>query len=170
MKASRTALLAVSLLAWGVGGAVIPSLASAAPASQAASADKRSGAREARAMLEEAVSYLQDNGPARAFAAFNNQNGSFHRNDLYIFAVGIDDGIMHAYGAAPEAIVGADVRDLRDAAGKPVIKEMLAVVNRSDAGTVNYVWLNRVTNRVEDKTSMVHKVGKYLIGVGYYTR
>ena len=168
MRLNRTAILGVPILAFGLLSAGLTSTATAAPANQMAIADARSGAKDAKAMLDHAVSYLNDNSPERAFAAFNNQNGSFYSNDLYTFVVGIEDGIMHAHGGAPEAIVGSDVRGLRDAAGKLVIKEMLAAANQPDGGTVNYVWLNRVTNRVEDKTSLVRKVGKYLVGVGYY--
>ncbi|NJD35751.1 MAG: chemotaxis protein [Betaproteobacteria bacterium] len=168
MRFNRTVILAVPILAFGLLSGGITSTAAAAPVNQVAIAEARSGARDAKAMLDHAVSYLNDNSPERAFAAFNNQNGSFYRNDLYTFVVGIEDGIMHAHGGAPEAIVGSDVRELRDAAGKLIIKEMLAAANQPGGGTVNYVWLNRVTNRVEDKTSLVRKVGKYMVGVGYY--
>lgn len=168
MRVNRTAILVVPILAFGLLSAGLNSTATAAPVNQVAIADARSGAKDAKAMLDHAVSYMEDNSPERAFAAFNNQNGSFYRNDLYTFVVGMEDGIMHAHGGAPEAIVGADVRDLRDAAGKLIIKEMLAAANQPGGGTVNYVWLNRVTNRIEDKTTLVRKVGKYMVGVGYY--
>lgn len=168
MRVSRTAILVLPLLAFGLFCAGVSSAAFAAPTNQVASKDARSGAKDAKAMLEHAVSYLKENNPERAFAAFNNQNGNFYRNDLYTFVVGIEDGIMHAHGGAPEAIVGTDVRDLRDASGKPIIREMLEVANRPNGGEVNYIWLNRVTNRVEDKTTLVRKVGKYMVGVGYY--
>lgn len=168
MRVSRTAILVLPLLAFGLLCVGVNSAAFAAPTNQVASKDARSGAKDAKAMLEHAVSYLTENNPERAFAAFNNQNGNFYRNDLYTFVVGIEDGIMHAHGGAPEAIVGTDVRDLRDASGKPIIREMLEVANRPNGGEVNYVWLNRVTNRVEDKTTLVRKVGKYMVGVGYY--
>ena len=168
MRLNRSAIYAVPILSICLLSAGFNATATAAPVNQVAIADARSGARDAKAMLDHAVSYMKDNSPERAFAAFNNQNGSFYRNDLYTFVVGIDDGIMHAHGGAPEAIVGADVRELRDASGKLIIKEMLTVANQPGGGTVNYVWLNRVTNRVEDKTTLVRKVGKYMIGVGYY--
>lgn len=119
-------------------------------------------------MLESAATYLRDNNEERAFAAFNNQKGSFYRNDLYTFVVGIDDGIMHAHGGAPEGLVGGNVRDLRDAAGKPIIRDMLALAQQADGGSLSYVWLNRATNRIEDKTTLVRRVGKFLVGVGYY--
>ncbi|MCB1909467.1 MAG: cache domain-containing protein [Rhodocyclaceae bacterium] len=129
----------------------------------------RSAPAEAGRLLDRAVEYMQDNSAARAFAAFNNQAGQFHENDLYVFVVGIGDGVMHAYGGAPEAIVGDQVLDLRDASGMPFVQAMLDAVKREDRGTVDYVWLNRVTNKVEPKTTEVRRVGDYMVGVGYYS-
>lgn len=130
----------------------------------------RSDPAKANALLQRAVEYMQDNTAERAFAAFNNQAGSFHENDLYVFVVGITDGVMHAHGGAPEAIVGNKVLDLTDAAGKKIIQAMLDTVQREGQGAVDYVWLNRVTNKVENKTSVVKRVGDYMVGVGFYTK
>ena len=129
----------------------------------------RSEPVKAGKLLERAVEYMHDNSAARAFAAFNNQAGQFHDNDLYVFVVGINDGIMHAYGGAPEAIVGENVLDLKDASGKPIVQTMLETVKREEQGSVDYVWLNRVTNKVEPKTTVLRRVGDYMVGVGYYT-
>jgi cytochrome c len=166
MRHNRTAILVVPLLA-GLLCTGLNATAVAAPTVQVASST-RSGAKDAKAMLERAATYLQDNSAERAFAAFNNQKGSFYHNDLYTFVIGVEDGIMHANGGAPEGLVGTDVHDLHDAAGQPIIQNMLAAAKRPEGGTVSYVWLNRVTNRIEDKTTFVRQVGKYVVGVGYY--
>jgi cytochrome c len=168
MNRNHAAILFVALLA-SQAAAGLNTPAVAEPTAQVGSDVVRSGAADAKAMLERAVAYLQKHSAERAFAAFNNQKGSFYRDDLYTFVVGTEDGIMHAHGGAPEGLVGSDVRDLRDATGKAIIRDMLAVAKRPDGGTVDYVWLNRVTNRVEDKTTLVRQVGKYMLGVGYYT-
>ena len=128
----------------------------------------RSSPQEAKGMLEEAVDTLKKKGPD-AFAAFNDPKGEFVHDDLYVFAVGIDDAMFHAHGAAP-SLVGKPAAELRDAQGKEIIKEMLAVVKVKGSGEVGYVWRNPVTNRVETKHSMVQKVDKYMLGVGYYTK
>ena len=129
----------------------------------------RSAPGKADQLLDRAIEYMQDNSTERAFAAFNNQAGSFHDNDLYVFVVGINDGVMHAYGGAPEAIVGENVLELKDAPGKPIVQAMLETLKREEQGQVDYVWLNRVTNKVEPKTTVVRRVGDYMVGVGYYT-
>lgn len=172
MNISRTvrslaAPLVIGILATTAG---LPSASAAEAGARPSFTVYRSPAEDARAMLDRAVDYLQSNSSERAFAAFNNQGGTFRKNDLYVFVVGIDDGVMHAYGAAPEAIVGENVRDLQDAAGTPVVRKMLDALERDDRGAVDYVWLNRMTNRVEPKTTLVARVDRYLVGVGYYPR
>lgn len=129
----------------------------------------RSSAEEARAFLDQAAAEMRSIGPAAAFAAFNDRKGVFVRDDLYVFAVGIDDYRFHAMGATP-GLTGSDVRDLRDAAGKPIIQEMVALAREKGAGEVDYVWRNPANNKVENKRSFIRRVDAYLLGVGYYSR
>lgn len=172
MNRNRTAgrSLAASLIGILIASTAVPAAVASEPVAAPRFTVYRSPSADARAMLERAVGYMQQNPAERAFAAFNNQGGAFRKNDLYVFVVGIDDGVMHANGGAPEALVGEDVRDLRDAASKPLIREMLDVATRDGKGTVDYVWLNRMTNKVENKTALLARVDRYVVGVGYYTR
>lgn len=129
-------------------------------------AAERATPREARSLFEQAVQYMQDNGAERAFAAFNNQKGKFVRKDLYVFVID-DKGVYHASGAAPEALVGLNVLDTTDAAGNPLFRQMIDATRQADEATVRYMWLNRVTNKIEPKVSYVRKIGHYVLGVGY---
>jgi cytochrome c len=126
----------------------------------------RGGPREARALLDQAAKLVEQKSTA-AFTAFNNPKGEFVKNDLYVFVID-KDGIMRAHGGAPDGLVGMQVMDLRDASGKALIREMVDLANAKGEGQVQYVWLNRVSNRVEDKTAFVRKVGDYVVAVGYY--
>lgn len=128
----------------------------------------RATTEQAKGLLEKAVALVQKSGD-KAFVAFNDPKGDFTYSDLYVFAIGLDDGRFYAHGAAP-SLTGMEVTDLRDAAGTPLIKQMIDVAKQKGTGTVDYVWRNPVTNRVEDKHSFVQKVDKYVLGVGYYTR
>ena len=78
-----------------------------------------------------------------------------------------DKGVYHASGAAPEALVGLTVLNTTDAAGNPLFREMIDRTRVSPEATVRYMWLNRVTNKVEPKVSHVRKLGSYVLGVGY---
>lgn len=129
---------------------------------------ERSAAKRAIELLDRAVDYLQKNGAEKSFAAFNDPKGPFVNGAYYVYAVGLD-GFMHANGGSPLGLAGKNALDLRDAAGKPLIHDLLEQVKSSPTGTIEYRWLNRVSNRVESKVSEYHKVGNYVLCVGYYT-
>lgn len=128
----------------------------------------RSSPQEAKGMLDLAADTLKKDGPA-AFIGFNDPKGPFVQDDLYVFVVGLEDGMFYAHGATP-SLVGKPAAELRDAQGKSIIKEMIAVAKVKGSGEIGYVWRNPVTNKVETKHSMVQKVDKYMVGVGYYTK
>lgn len=139
----------------------------AAPVASAAGAIERAEAREAATLLSDAVNYLQKQGAEKSFKAFNDRKGAFVHGPYYVYVVGTD-GIMRANGGAPEVLTGANVTDLRDEAGKPFMRELLDRARGSDTGVIEYRWLNRVTNRIENKEVSFRKVGQYIVGVGYY--
>jgi cytochrome c len=123
--------------------------------------------REARALFDQAVSYIKKNGPDKAWQAFNNTSGPFVRKDLYVYAID-RKGNYVASGAAPAALVGLNVLDATDAAGNPLFREMIAVTEKQDDARIRYIWLNRKTNHVEPKFAWIHREGDYILGVGYY--
>lgn len=129
---------------------------------------ERSQAKRASELLDRAVSFLSKNGAEKSFAAFNDPKGSFVDGAYYVFAVGLD-GFMHANGGAPLGLSGKNSFDLRDAAGKPLIQDLLEQAKSHPTGAIEYRWLNRVSNRVENKVSEYHRVGDYVVCVGYYT-
>ena len=128
----------------------------------------RASAEQASAMLERAVGAMQAD-PVKALAAFNDLNGGYIEDDLYVFVVGIDDGKFRAHGVSGR-LVGSDGYALTDPNGKPVIRQMLDVLKDKDRGELDYAWRNPVTRQVENKHTLFRKVGNNLVGVGYYTR
>lgn len=147
--------------------AIIALLAVLAAPLTAHSAD-RSTPGQARALFEKAVAFMESQGPEKAFAAFNDPKGQFVAADLYVFALDLE-GTCYANGASPATWVGMNIRETRDAAGRPLIREMIELAKTKGEGSVSYVWLDRLNNKVEYKTSFVKRMGDYLIGVGYYT-
>ncbi|BAL23879.1 cache domain-containing protein [Azoarcus sp. KH32C] len=135
-------------------------------ATQSALAADRGTPREARELFDQAVKFMEANTPEKAFAAFNDRKGRFVRKDMYVFVID-DKGVYHASGAAPEALVGLTVLNTTDAAGNPLFRQMIDSTRSAPEATVRYMWLNRVTNKVEPKVTYVHKVGDYVLGVGY---
>ena len=127
-----------------------------------------SDAEQAKDLLNKAVAFLEKEGPAKAFCAFNDPGGRFHNGPLYVFAVNMD-GVYFAHSAAP-TLVGTSLRDTRDAAGQPVGKNIMEVIMKHGEGSVDYMWLNYSTNKVEQKHSFVKRVEEFVLGVGYYTQ
>jgi len=129
----------------------------------------RATAEHAKALLERAVQQVKDKGAEAAFRNFNDPRGGFVFNDEYVFAIGLDDGRYRASGSSPN-LVGVDVRNVNDAAGKPLFKEMIELARKQGSGSVDYVWRNPATNAVEQKHTLIQRVDDVLLGVGYYTR
>ena len=127
----------------------------------------RATADDARAMLERAVALARTEGHAAAAARFNDRRSDFVKDDLYVFMVNMDSGRFEAMGMNP-ALSDTDALGLHDAAGHALIAEMVAKLQAADEATVDYVWRNPVTNRVENKRSYVRRDGRSLIGVGHY--
>lgn len=123
--------------------------------------------REARALFDEAVSYLKTHTPDKAWAAFSNPKGPFVRKDLYVYVIN-RQGTYLANGAAPDALVGLNVLDTVDAAGTPLFRQMIAITDKQPEARIRYVWLNRRSNHVEPKVAWIHREGDYILGVGYY--
>lgn len=169
MKFNRTGLLILTLTS----AFTVAPMANAADNMPANSSSKpigaieRSDAKRASALLERAVDFLQKNGPEKSFGAFNDRKGTFVSDEYYVFTVGLD-GVMYASGGASGGLVGLNVLDLRDAAGKPFIRDMLESAKSKESGVIEYRWLNPADNRVENKTSQFRKVGDYIVCVGYY--
>lgn len=123
--------------------------------------------REARALFDQAVKYLQTNGADKAWTAFNNRKGPFVKKDLYVYVID-RQGTYIANGAAPDSLIGLKVLDSVDAAGTPLFRQMIAVTEKQDEARIRYVWLNRQSNHVEPKFAWLHREGDFILGVGYY--
>jgi len=128
----------------------------------------RSSAEHAQKMLDAAVALMKRSGGEAAFKAFNDPESGFVMNDEYVFVIGLEDGKYRASGASPN-LVGVDVREITDAAGTPLFKQMIALAKDKGTGSVDYVWRNPATNAVEQKHSLIRRVDDVLLGVGYYS-
>lgn len=122
----------------------------------------------AKSLVWRAVHTLKIGGES-AFTRFNDLNGGFIQDDLYVFVIGIEDGVVHAHGAQPRQ-VGRKAADIADPTGKRFLLEMIDVATRQGEGEVSYTFRNPLTLKNEAKRSYVVRVGKYLVGAGAYVR
>ena len=125
-------------------------------------AAERGTADEAKALATRAAQYLKENGPDKAFAAFQDPAGSFRDRDLYVVVQ--DDKVM-LLSHPNAALRGKSMADMMDVDGKPFARDISAI---KDAGQVEYKYQNPQTKKVEPKVTYVVRVGEYTVGVGAY--
>jgi cytochrome c len=133
----------------------------------AASASDTGSKDEAVAMVKRVQAMFAKDGADATFKAVSDKSvADFHDRDLYPFIYDMS-GTCVAHGARP-ALIGKNLIDLKDQDGKYLIRELVAIANGPGSGWVDYKWPNPLTNKIEDKTSYVEKMGNYLVGVGVY--
>ena len=122
---------------------------------------------EAVAMVKRVIDKFAQSGPDATFKAVNDKpNPAFPDRDLYPFVYDLK-GVNVAHGARP-ALVGKNLISLKDQNGVYLIQEMIALAKGPGSGWVDYKWPNPITDKIEDKSSYVEKMGDYFVGVGVY--
>jgi cytochrome c len=121
--------------------------------------------QEAVAMVNRVQEKFRREGAEATFAAVSDKSvKEFHDRDLYPFVYDLN-GINVAHGARP-ALIGKNLISLKDQDGKYLIREMIEMAESKGSGWINYKWPHPITNRIEDKTSYIERMGDYFVGVG----
>ncbi|QSV15305.1 cache domain-containing protein [Photobacterium ganghwense] len=128
----------------------------------------RSTDYEARHFLDEAVKAMVNNEP-EAIEQFNQSQGPFVKDDLYVFVLDMQQGQFIAHGATP-SLVGQSHVDVLSPDGKPVITEMLDQARKNGKGELVYQWQNPTTGKVETKHTYYRVLDNKLVGVGFYNK
>jgi hypothetical protein len=124
-------------------------------------------AQEAKAMLDKAVIAVTGD-KAVAVAKFNNGESGFKDRDLYPFCFNLSDG---KFVAAVKALLGTDVRALKDPTGKVFGPELYAAAQKpvGQVTEVSYMFPRPGPDRTPvPKVTFVTKAGDLGCGVGYY--
>jgi hypothetical protein len=121
-------------------------------------------AAEAKAMLEKAVVAVKAD-KAKAVASFLAGTDGFKDRDLYPFCFNISDGVTVA---APAAVLGKDVRTLKDAKGNAFGEDIYKAVQDGKFNEVSYMFPKPGQTEPSPKVSFVTKVADLGCGVGYY--
>lgn len=126
---------------------------------------------EAVAMVKRVQAQFKKDGADATFKAVSDKSTkAYHDRDLYPFIYyvsGPQKGVNVAHGARP-ALIGKNLIDLKDQDGKYLVREMIDIANGPGRGWFDYKWPNPITNKIEDKSSYVEKMGDYFVGVGIY--
>jgi len=117
--------------------------------------------------VKEAVAFARENGKERAVAAFNNPNGPFVKDGVYVFAEDYSGTAL----AEPfeHGIVGTNIGGMTDRYGVPLVHNLQETA-RFGIGYVSYDYPNPADNRqIRSKLSVVADVdGTYYVGAGAY--
>jgi len=119
--------------------------------------------------VNEGVAFARENGREKALAEFNNPNGSFVRDELYIFAADYN-GISLASIALPQRVNTSFYNDV-DVTGQYYMRNKIDLA-RGDGGFIVIHFPNPAHGyAVEPKLCYVHDVdGTYWIGAGTYNQ
>lgn len=156
--------LAMMVLCLGL--ALVAAPAIAAPAKEAA-AQPRHTYDEVKAFVESAVAHLKKVGPQKAFADFNASSGPWIKDELYIFVFD-QKGLYMATGYRPER-TGTEAWKMKDASGtRLVVQDIIKKAKRDGTASIDYLWQNPSSGKLENKTSYVVQVDEYVVGAGFY--
>lgn len=123
---------------------------------------------QARRFLDRAVKAMVTD-EAAALKAFNQANGRFVKNDLYVFVLDMTKGTFIAHGAMPD-LKGKSHEQVLSPDGQPVITTMLDNARQTGKGELAYLWTNPATGKAETKHTYYRVLDNKLVGVGYYQR
>jgi hypothetical protein len=124
-------------------------------------------ADEMKDFVAGAALYAREHSRTDALAAFNNPDGEFVRDELYIFAYDMNGTVL----ALPfqQALIGTDRSGVRDSSGVAYIYSMSRVAAEG-GGSVYYVYPNPANGYAEElKLGYVMPVdGTWFVGSGIY--
>jgi cytochrome c len=122
---------------------------------------------EAVAMVKRVQDMFAKDGADATFKAVSDKSvAAFHDRDLYPFVYDMNGNCV-AHGARA-ALIGKNLMGLKDQDGKYLVRELIETANGQGSGWINYKWPNPLSNKIEDKSSYVEKMGDYVVGVGVY--
>jgi cytochrome c len=110
---------------------------------------------DAKAMVDAAIAATKSKGVDAAIKEFN-AGGAWRKNGLYIVAVKFD-GTMLAH-SSNEKMIGKNLFEAKDAAGKLFVQENIANVKASGASQVDLRWPNPDTKQIGDAVMISKRV------------
>lgn len=107
---------------------------------------------------------------AAAFPLLRDPSGPFMAKDAYVFVLDWN-GMALVHPGFPN-LEGSSLLEVKDTQGKPLVREMLALLQTGDAGWVDYMWPKPgefVSTRKSTYVSKVQLNGQWLVvGCGVY--
>ena len=123
---------------------------------------------EAYEIVMKILESMRKNGKEKTYAEINNKLGRYSDRDLYAVVYDLH-GRNVAHGAFP-AMVGKDLIDAKDGAGKLYVRERLEIIQNHGKGWQDYTFTNPVTKQMEPKSMYLEKFDDVIVGCGAYKK
>jgi cytochrome c len=118
-------------------------------------------------LVDQAYSYIQQNGKEAALKEFMNKKGPFEKGALYIYAYDMNGKVL-SHGGDP-TLVGKDLSGYKDPNGVMAVQEAAKLAKTKGSGWKVVMFPNPTTKRQQDKLIYVKKVDdNWFIGSGVY--
>lgn len=132
-----------------------------------ATAEDKPTMEQVRALTLKAAALVAGQGVDKAREAFHRQ-GEYRYGEIYVNVIAVD-GTWLIYPPNPRN-EGKSVLNVRDADGKLLVQDIIAVARDKGEGWVEYRWLNPASNRIEAKSTFVRNVPEQgaVVYVGLY--
>jgi cytochrome c len=121
---------------------------------------------EAVAMVKKAVAFIGQQGPEKAYAAFNDKAPEYLDRDLYVVVYSLK-GTVLAHGANIK-LVGKDMLDAQDVDGKYYVKERIELAAKQPEFWQDYKFVNPVTKKIEPKEMFCQRLAETAVCAGVY--
>ena len=128
--------------------------------------DRMEDRDQAVALVKKAVAHVLEKGSRQACRDFEDPRGEFVFGDFYVYAIDFN-GIRLASGADPSS-TGENILDLKDADGRPCIRDIIRIVQTRGKGWYDYKWLHPHTRTVEMKSVYFEAIDGMIIICGIY--
>jgi signal transduction histidine kinase len=125
-------------------------------------------AEEAKALVAKAIAHIKKAGPEKAYQDFTSKDPAFVDRDLYVIVYDVTGRVL-AHGQNPK-MVGKDNLDMRDADGKPYIRERIETAKTQPAAWQEYKWTDPLTRKLLMKATYTQRLNDTLVSVGIYKR
>ena len=121
---------------------------------------------EAVAMVKNAVAFIKEQGPEKAYSEISNKSGRFVDRDLYVVVYGLDGKVL-AHGAN-ESLIGKDQSDVKDADGKAFVKERVELARKQPSFWQDYKFANPLSKKAEPKQTYCERLEQTAVCGGVY--
>ncbi len=121
---------------------------------------------EAKAMAEKAAAMVASEGE-KAFPAFDDPNGEFHKGELYVVVID-KTGTIRAH--INSKLVGVNMWEATDPDGVKFTQQSWKATEQSPTAWISYKFTNPETKKIEPKKAWVHRVGDFVVQSGVYVK